>query len=243
MIDLVRTEFLKYKRYNILWFGITSVLFSIFLAMFQLIGTNDSVVSYAGLSEGVVWNYFSLFLPFTFTLIVGYSINREYTDHTLKNIHVIPVSKFWIILSKIIAGCGLVILETLFSFAITLILAVVIHCHDIGLNGCVISLKQLLVVSICCYIAVIPVIIFSARKQNKFFSGVIFSLFYSFCGIFLAERKLVNLYPITTGLVLSNYAHSEDVVYSPLLSLGILIVVLVCSLILLKIFGGKRNDI
>ena len=45
MIDLVRTEFLKYKRYNILWFGITSVLFSIFLAMFQLIGTNDSVVS------------------------------------------------------------------------------------------------------------------------------------------------------------------------------------------------------
>ena len=184
MIDLVRTEFLKYKRYNILWFGITSVLFSIFLAMFQLIGTNDSVVSYAGLSEGVVWNHFSLFLPFTFTLIVGYSINREYTDHTLKNILVIPVSKFWIILSKIIAGCGLVILETLFSFAITLILAVVIHCHDIGLNGCVISLKQLLVVSICCYIAVIPVIIFSARKQNKFFSGVIFSLFYSFCGIF-----------------------------------------------------------
>lgn len=241
MIYLIRTEFLKYKRYNILWFGITSVLFSIFLAVFQLVGTNDSVISYAGLSEGVVWNHFSLFLPFTFTLIVGYSINREYTDHTLKNILVIPVSKFSMVLSKIIAGCGLVIFEAFFSFMITLISAVVIHCHDISLDCCVISLKQLFIVSVCCYIVVIPVIIIATRKQNKFFTGVIFSLFYSFCGIFLAERKLVNLYPMTTGLVLSNYAHNEEVVYLPLLSLGILIVILICSLILLKIFDGKRN--
>lgn len=243
MLYLVKTEFIKYKRYNILWFGIISVLFSISLAVFQLIGTNDSVISYAGLSEGVIWNHFSLFLPFAFTLIVGYSINREYTDHTIKNILVIPVSKFAVVLSKIIAGCGLVIIETLFSFLITLIAAVILHCHDISLNNCAVSMEQLFIVSVCCYIAVIPVIIVAVRKQDKFFTGVIFSLFYSFCGIFVAERRFVNLYPMTTGLVLSNYAHNEEIIYLPLLSVGVLTIILACSLVLLKIFNGKRNDI
>lgn len=243
MIDLMKTEFIKYRRYNILWLGITSVLFSILLAVFQLIGTNDSVISYAGLSEGVIWNHFSLFLPFTFTLTVGYSINREYTDHTLKNILVIPVLKPVLVLSKIIAGSLLVIFEAFFSFIITLLMAAAIHCHDISPGCCAVSLKQLVIVSICCYIAVIPVIIITAGKQNRFFTGVVFSLFYSFCGIFVAERSLVNLYPMTIGLVLSNYTHDEKVVYSPLLSLGILIATLGFSLILLKIFAGKRNEI
>ena len=79
MMRLIKTEFLKYKRYNIIWLGIASVLFSIILAAFQLAGTKNSIVNYTGLSEGVVWNHFSLFLPFTFTLVIGYSINREYT--------------------------------------------------------------------------------------------------------------------------------------------------------------------
>lgn len=243
MIRLIHTEFIKYKRYSVLWLGSASVFFSILLAAFQLAGTNNSIISYAGLSEGVIWNHFSLFLPFTFTLIVGYSINREYTDHTLKNILAIPVTKCSLVLSKILTGFGLVITETLFSFLVTLLTALVLRCQDINPASCIVSLKQILIVSSCCYIAVLPVIIITARKQDKFFSGVIFSFFYSFCGIFFAARKLVNLYPITIGLVLSDYAHEEKVVYSPLLSMGVLFAVLFCSLILLKVCNRTNNDI
>ena len=243
MIRLISMEFIKYKRYHILWLGIASILFSILLAAFQLAGTNNSIISYTGLSEGVIWNHFSLFLPFTFTLIVGYSINREYSDHTLKNILVIPVSKFSLILSKIVAGFGLVIMEALFSFLVTLLTAIILHCQDVSASGCAVSLKQMFVVSSCCYIAVLPIIIITVRKQDKFFSGVIFSFFYSFCGVFCAARKLVNLYPITIGLVLSDYAHEENIVYSPLLSTGVLFAVLLCSLILLKVCNRAYNDI
>ena len=217
MIRLIKTEFLKYKRYNILWLGIVSVLFSIILATFQLAGTNNSIVSYTGLSEGVIWNHFSLFLPFTFTLVIGYSINREYTDFTLKNILAVPVSKLRLILSKIIVGYGLVIFEWIFSFIVTLIIAKAMSCTDININSCIISLK--------------------------FLSGVIFSFFYGFCGIFLADGNLINLYPMTTGLVLSNYAHDDKIVYSPLLSISIVIIVFIGALILLKVFNRKRNDI
>lgn len=142
MIRLIKTEFLKYKRYNIVWLGIVSIFFSIILAVFQLTGTKNSIVSYAGLSEGVIWNHFSLFLPFTFVLVVGYSINREYTDFTLKNILVIPVSRIRLIMSKIIVGYGLVIIEWIFSSVITLLIALFMGCEDINIASCAISFKH-----------------------------------------------------------------------------------------------------
>lgn len=243
MVRLIKTEFLKYKRYNILWLGIVSVLFSIILAAFQLAGTNNSVVSYAGLSEGVIWNHFSLFLPFTFTLVVGYSINREYTDFTLKNILTVPVSKFRLILSKLIVGYGLVIFEWIFSFIVTLVIVGIMNCADINFNSCLISLEQLFIVSTCCYIAVLPVIVITTRKQDKFLSGVIFSFFYGFCGIFLADGNLINLYPMTTGLVFSNYAHDEKVVYYPALSTSVMVIIFIGTIILLKVFNRQHNDI
>ena len=243
MIRLIKTEFLKYKRYNIVWLGIVSIFFSIILAVFQLTGTKNSIVSYAGLSEGVIWNHFSLFLPFTFVLVVGYSINREYTDFTLKNILVIPVSRIRLIMSKIIVGYGLVIIEWIFSSVITLLIALFMGCEDINIASCAISFKQLFIVSTCCYIAVLPIIIITAGKQNRFLSGVIFSFFYGFCGIFLADRNLVNLYPMTTGLVLSNYAHDDKIIYTPSLSIGVLIAILCFSFVLLLVLNKKNNDL
>lgn len=243
MIRLIKTELLKYKRYNVIWLGITSILFSIILATFQLAGTTNSIVSYAGLSEGVIWNHFSLFLPFTFTLVIGYSINREYTDTTLKSILTVPISRFSLLLSKFAVGYVLVLIETLFSFFVTLTIAIAMRCSDINIISCITSFKQLWIVSSCCYIAVLPVIIIFCRKQNKFLSGVVFSFFYGFCGIFLADRNLVSLYPMTIGLVLSNYTHDPKITYIPALSLIILLLLFVCSLIILKISTIKQNDI
>ena len=143
----------------------------------------------------------------------------------------------------VVVGYGLVILEWIFSFIVTLIIAKAMGCTDINLQSCVISLKQLFVVSTCCYIAILPVIVIATRKQDKFLSGVIFSFFYGFCGIFLADGNLINVYPMTTGLVLSNYAHDEKIVYSPLLSISVIIIIFIGTLILLKVLNRKRNDI
>lgn len=187
------------------------------------------------------WNCLFLFrlrLP-----LVGYSINREYTDFTLKNILVIPVSRIRLIMSKIIVGYGLVIIEWIFSSVITLLIALFMGCEDINIASCAISFKQLFIVSTCCYIAVLPIIIITAGKQNRFLSGVIFSFFYGFCGIFLADRNLVNLYPMTTGLVLSNYAHDDKIIYTPSLSIGVLIAILCFSFVLLLVLNRKNNDL
>lgn len=134
-------------------------------------------------------------------------------------------------------------MEWMFSFAITLVVAVFMRCMDISLASCMASLKQLLVISLCCYVAVLPVIVVSARKPDKFLSGVVFSFFYGFCGIFLANGNFINLYPMTMGLVLSNYAHEEKITYTPSLSIVVLLVLLFGSLLLLKMFHQKHNEI
>lgn len=241
MIRMIRTEFLKYKRYHILWLGIVSVLFSILLTFFQLTGTKNSTVSYTGLSEGVVWNHCSLFLPFTFALITGYSVNREYTDFTLKNILVIPVSRFWLMVAKVLAGYGLVVAESLISFIITFVIGVMIRCPDITAFSCLTSIRQLWIVSTCCYIAILPVVIVAARKQDKFLWGSAFAFVYGICGIFVADRNLRNVYPTTTGLVLAGYPCDEQVAYAPLNSVAVLAAIGVISIILIWVCYNQKD--
>lgn len=171
------------------------------------------------------------------------SVSGHPISFTLKNILVIPVSRIRLIMSKIIVGYGLVIIEWIFSSVITLLIALFMGCEDINIASCAISFKQLFIVSTCCYIAVLPIIIITAGKQNRFLSGVIFSFFYGFCGIFLADRNLVNLYPMTTGLVLSNYAHDDKIIYTPSLSIGVLIAILCFSFVLLLVLNRKNNDL
>lgn len=241
MLRLIKTECWKYKRDPVLWAGLVPVLCSILLAAFQLTGTKDSTISYGGLSEGVIWNHFSLFLPFTFTLLTGRAIDRESTDGTLKNLLAVPVHPRALVLSKLAAGYGFVLLQWLFSFLVTLALAAGLGCGDISPAACKVSLWQLWVVSSCCYLAVLPVVLVSTRKPERFLSGAAFAFFYGFCGIFLAPRRLVNLYPVTCALVLAGYAHEESVVYVPAVSLGVMAGVALVSLLLVVLCHGRER--
>lgn len=243
MLKIIKTEFMKMKRYNILYLGILSVLFSIILATFQIVGTENSIISYSGLSEGVIWNHFSLFLPFTFTLLIGYFINREYKDSTIKNILVVPFTWFKIILGKIIVGYCVVVIEWLISFTVTLLVAFLMKCSDITLSTCMNSLNQLFIICSCCYVSVLPIIIVTTRKPDKFLSGVAFAFVYGFCGIFVANGPFINIYPMTAGLVLAGYPHSSKVIYVPKISLIILLLCLVISLLILCLSKNKKNNI
>ena len=55
-------------------------------------------------------------------------------------------------------------------------------------------------------------------------------------------RRPINLYPVTTGLVLSDYVHEEDIIYKPILSFTVNVILVFASFILLGIFNRKHND-
>ncbi|MCC0634093.1 ABC transporter permease [Clostridioides sp. ZZV15-6388] len=234
MLDIITTEFQKIKRYNVLWVGVVAVLFSALLAVFQIVSSHGSnPLTYDSFANMVIWNNFSLAFPFGITLIGGYLINREYTDETLKSILTVPVSLRKLLAGKLIALGGLTILLSLFSFLCTVILGL-IFCHiNISVTLIVKSLVQLLIVNLCCYIAVLPIIAYFGRKQNAFLTGVGIAFVYGFCGVFVAGRNLTDFYPITAGLGLVGYNNGADTVYQPLVGAITLVVILILAAILL----------
>lgn len=234
MFDIITTEFQKIKRYNVLWVGIVAVLFSALLAVFQIVSSHGSdPLTYDSFVNGVIWNNFSLAFPFGITLIGGYIINREYTEQTLKNILTVPISLRKLLAGKLIALGVLTILLSLFSFLCTVILGL-IFCHiNISVTLVVKSLIQLLIVNLCCYVAVLPIIAYFGRKQNTFMTGVGIAFVYGFCGIFVAGRSLTDFYPITVGLGLAGYNNGDGTVYQPLIGSVTLIAILILTVIIL----------
>ena len=112
---LIKTEFVKLRRCNILWVGIITLLCAPLLSILQQQSLNDPVdnYGYVNLVNGTIWNNMSFFLPVTLMLLGGYMISREYTDDTLKEIFIIPLSY-----SKLMAGKigALLILSVFYSF-------------------------------------------------------------------------------------------------------------------------------
>lgn len=234
MIDIITTEFHKIKRYNILWIGIVAILFSALLAVFQLTSSQaNEPLTYEIYANSVLWNNFSLAFPFAITLIGGYLINREYADQTLKNILTVPISLRKLFIGKLIALCGITFLFSLFSFLCTFVLGLV-FCHvNITLTVAMRSLVQLLIMNLCCYIAVLPIIVYFGRKQNSFLTGVGIAFVYGFCGVFVAGRNLTDFYPITAGLGLAGYSGDAGAVYHPLIGVITLVASLILTIILL----------
>lgn len=249
MINLIVSEFTKLKRYSIFWIGITAVAFSALFAAFQTFGTNHAAADYQGLWESVIWNNFSLVFPFTITLIGGYMINREYVDQTLKNLVTIPISIHALLAGKLIVLGFVTIGLSVFSFLCTLIIGVFTGCNGMNILTILLSFQQIVGMGICCFIAVLPIVIVFAKKVNGFFAGVGLAFVYGFCGIFIAGRNLQDFYPITAGLGLIGYGGNIEngmITYNPSLGFSILLAVIILSIVMLnrngiRILKSKRS--
>lgn len=207
MKNIIISEFIKLKRYSILWIGVVAVFFSAILAVFQsTIG--DEIILYENLNNMVIWNNFSIGFPFMIVLIGGFIINREYIDHTLKNILTVPISFKKLLTGKLIVIGIITMLFGIFSFLCTLLFAFVLKTESISFQFTIKSLYQIVGMGILNYIAVLPIIIFFSRRQNGFLAGVGLAFVYGFVGIFVAGRNFTDYYPITTGLGIIGYTGS-----------------------------------
>lgn len=73
---LIKTEFVKLRRCNILWVGIITLLCAPLLSILQQQSLNDPVdnYGYVNLVNGTIWNNMSFFLPVTLMLLGGYMV-------------------------------------------------------------------------------------------------------------------------------------------------------------------------
>ncbi len=92
MITIIKTEFLKLKRYNIIVSGIFMMLLSVVLTIFTSTANDGSLWDFRYLYEQVIKNNMTLIFPVCITFISGYIMNREYDNDTMKNILTVPIS-------------------------------------------------------------------------------------------------------------------------------------------------------
>lgn len=204
MIRLIQTELWKLRRCSIIWTGIATMLFVVLLTCFMEVASLETPV-FAGFSDEVLWNNFSLIFPAAMVLIAGYSMERERTDDTLKSIACIPVSFRRLLAGKVLV-CGLLaVFLAVIQLLFTLLMALILHYEEITGGAVLKALVQMVGMNCCLLVSVLPIIIFTGQRAGTFLQGAAFAFFYGFIGTFASGHGLGSLYPVTIGLGLINY--------------------------------------
>lgn len=209
MLRIIKTEFLKLKRFHILLIGLIGMTFPAILSVFtQAVATGEAKKQYFDLSalfNSTIWNSATIFMPVIFTLIGGYLINREYTDNTLKNILPVPVSFQRLLLGKLLAMGILSVLFGLYSYVVTLVVGLLFGIT--GLSAAVLfnGFLQMLGTAAFTYTAILPIIAFTSRKPGIFMGGVIVSFLFGYSAMFIKNATMRSLYPILSGLTVMRF--------------------------------------
>ncbi len=209
IFHMVKTEFDKLKRLHILVIGFIGMTFPPILSVFtQAVITEEGKVQnfdFAALMSSSIWNNVTIFMPVVFTLTGGYLINREYTDNTLKNILTVPLSFRRLLYGKLLTMAIISILFGLYSFIVTLLIALFSGISGLHTENLFIGALQLIGISFLTYISILPIIAFTSRKKGFYMSGVIVSFLFGYCSMFIKDVTLRSLYPILSGLTVMRF--------------------------------------
>lgn len=209
MLNILKTEFLKLKRLHILLIGFIGMALPSILAEFtQAVSSREAKIQnfdFYALFNSTIWNSATIFMPIIFTLIGGYIINREYTDHTLKSILPIPVTIQHLLFGKLLTMGILGVLFGFYSFVVTLFVGFLSGVPGLTVSILLKSLLQMIGIAFCTYIAILPIIAFTSKKQNIFMGGVIVSFILGYCAMFIKNVTLRSLYPILAGFTILKF--------------------------------------
>ncbi len=209
MAAIIKTEFQKIKRYQILLIGLIgmfcSPLLQFFSQMIVVPEARDPHFDFAALIDATIWGNAQIFMPMMFTLLGGYLINREYTDDTLKNILTVPLSFRKFLAGKLAAVGLLAILMGVYSLLAAVIVGLVAGLSGFGGLVLLKGLLQMIGLSIAIYIVVLPLIGICGRRPGMFMSGSVFAFIAGYAVLFFKQGLLRNIYPFSAALTLIGF--------------------------------------
>lgn len=255
MLSIVLTEFQKMKRYHILLIGMIGMALSPILGLIsQNVAIAEARIPNFDLRAflgSTIWNNATIFMPVIFTLTGGYLINREYTDDTLKNLFTVPVSFPALLAGKLIAAGCLSVLIGVYSFLATVFIGVCAGLPGIGISVLCSGLAEVIGLSACIYIAVLPILSFCGRIPGAFMGGAVAAFVMGYCSMFFKSGLLRSVYPFLAafsviGFDTASYtgAKSEAGVTLGIASLGTMLLLSVVLTAVSKApeeAGGRRT--
>ncbi|MDE7287148.1 MAG: ABC transporter permease, partial [Lachnospiraceae bacterium] len=209
MLRMIKTEFIKIKRYHILLIGLIGMLCAPLLQLFSQMAVNEEYkrpnFDFAALAEMTVWGSAQVFMPALFTLIGGYLISREYTDDTLKNILTVPVSFRKFLAGKLVAIGLLAVLFGVYLFGVTVAVGILTGLPNIKIPILAIALLQMMGLAFWIYIVVLPIIVICSRKPGMFMGGSVMAFLAGYCILFFKSGLLRQVYPFSAALTMIGF--------------------------------------
>lgn len=210
MLAFITTEFQKLKRYSIILVGMLGVACSpIISIVMQKIMTDEAknVLNYTfpDLLNSTIWNNMTMFFPMIIALIGGYMINREYTDDTLKNLQVIPISFPKLMIGKLTTIGLLSILLGLCNSFVTIIVGIIACRENMTLSTIIIGTIQICGMALFTFIGEMPLIAHCGKKQNSFKGGAVAAFLLGYISIYFKNPIIRNLYPLSAGLSIVDF--------------------------------------
>jgi len=244
MLLLARIEFAKLKRCNVYYVGMITLLFAPLISVFQQLSLNEPIPHFGfyHLVNDTIWNNMSLFLPVTILFLGGYMINREYTEDTLKNMYIVPVTYQALVYGKLAALALMTTLYCAYSAVLTVVISAIFFPEGLSLFSMITGAGKIIIAGLCIYIALMPIMCWCCGGKNRFMAAAVLGFLYGFLGIPIAGHGLQDYYPITAGLTLIHYnAGTNDTLpCNTALAFSVLLTMLLISFLILH-FQGKKG--
>lgn len=240
MVTIIKTEFMKLKRYFIVWIGVSLMLLTVLLTLFTTMADDGMVWDYQFLFEQVVKHFVTMIFPMCITLISGYMISREYTDDTLKNIETLPISFRKLLAGKLIVSAILSLFLGIVCFVFTVIANFIMGYDGFALIPALTGLVQMALLGFFLYLTMLPIIVLTSRYKGSFLVGVIVAFVYGFIGMF-ANGTLQSIYPVSAALGLINYrAGAEGVMWNK--GLCFISILIMCAIGIALMFVKQKPE-
>ncbi len=249
MWNIVKTEWLKMRRCQILLVGIVA------LALCPLVQYGNQFIMAAEyrdpdfgmehLFANVIWGNSQIFLPISLVMMGGWFIDRESVNDTLKNMITVPVSMPALLGAKLIVTGVLTVVFGLYSVSVTLLTgfaarlpgltpALVLHCGG-----------QVVAASLTTYLVCMPMILIFGQIRGAYLGGSILTFFLGYSMLFFKGGVLASAYPFSAALILTGFDMKEynGAVSAPsiLLAAAGMTFVILTTVILLAFSSRKRE--
>jgi len=174
-----------------------------------------------------------------FSVVTAYLFNREYTEHTLKNILTIPVSRIQFILSKLILLCLWTMALTLFAWLITVLFALLGQFDGLSMQLFLDAFKQFMMSGFALFLLSTPMILVTLLFKN-YVVTIVFAIAITMLNLLTYGSEYSALLPWTAVRVIATGTFFPE--YPPIYSY-ISIIMTFCVGLIASILYFKNTDV
>lgn len=209
MLKLLYCEYIKLRRSKFLLIGISGTVIVPFFvtarAVSKYISDTETVISLFSLYDDAVMFLMLLFAPMALTILGAWIISREYTDGTLKNIFVVPVSRTAFLIGKFLFFAILTFLFMLVSWLEIWVSALFCSCFipvtDFTLPSILFFLIKMLWGGLLLYATQTPFIYLTIRTKG-FIAPLIAIAAISLVNVVLSNSPIAGFFPWSASYLL-----------------------------------------